>query len=157
MLKSTFAGLAAGLLLAGTAEARQTTYAWTQVTESGGHYLLYGAGTDDISVSFRCALSGAREARMLVYNAYTGDGAEPRRAEIVSGRARQSLRGALNPRISVSAFQTQVPLSSPVLGAFVRSGELTVDVDSYEAEAPAPTGPQRDAVARFFRLCRGGR
>lgn len=151
------AALAVAAPSVASAQNDATAYAWTQVTEAGGHYLLYGAGTDDISVSFRCSLTGARDARLLVYNAYTGDGAEPRRAEIFSGRTRQRLTGALNPRISVSAFQAQVPLGSPVLAAFARTGDLTADVGTYEVEAPAPAGPQRDAVARFFRLCRGGR
>jgi hypothetical protein len=131
--------------------------AWRTTTGASGYELALGeAGADHVDILFRCARRGARVVRLNVDGIYTGDGPEPRQLLIESGRARARVSLLYDDGSRPGGvFAAIVPLASPALAAFARTGRLMLSAGNGEIEGHARSASDRAAIGSFFALCRG--
>lgn len=124
---------------------------WRQARTGTGYELALGAQPE---ILLQCT-PGSRTVRLNVDGLYTGDGPEPRRLRIASGRTRATVPlrfdGSGNRG---GAFAADIPISSPALTAFARTGRLTLSVLNGQVERDARTAAERAAISGFFASCR---
>jgi hypothetical protein len=130
---------------------------WRQTAGAAGYELAFGeANADHVDILFRCSRRGNRTVRLNVDGLYTGDGPEPRRLLIESGRSRTRVALRYDDQSRPGGvFAAIVPIGSPALAAFARTGQLTVSARNGEIEGNARSAPDRAAITRFFSLCSG--
>lgn len=148
--------LIVALALAATAQPADGGTRWRANEGDREFQLFNGPASDRSDIVFRCARRGGSVVRLSIDGLYTGDGPEPRRLTVRSGRYR--ITAALGPdRTSRSAgtFAATIPLASAPLAAFARTGRLTLQARNIEMSGDAGTRLERMAIARFFRSCSG--
>lgn len=147
---------AAVLLAASSAAAQDIRPAWTQVSEADGHYLTLAVPeSDDVWLQLRCGLRSPARVELSAYTVPPGEG-PPMDATLSSGDVSIPLRlRALPNEMTGESWEDALPLGSPVLTAFARTGELRLNVGTLELDHGAPTAEERAAATRFLRLCRG--
>jgi hypothetical protein len=145
-------GAAAVLLLLAQAETPPASEAWRESASDGGTVLSSG-DPDHALVQFRCVRRGV--VRAYLGGLYTGDGPEPHRVTVRSGRARSVYRlqsGVDNQ----GGFSADIPIQSSTLVSFERSGELSFVAAGAEVGSERATRAEIEAISAFLRRCGGG-
>ena len=128
--------------------------AWRE-TSSGAEYLLAlgEAGADHVDILMRCARTRRSAVRLNVDGLYTGEGPEPRRMSIASGRARAIVALHYDDRPG-GAYAASLALGNAALRAFARTGRLVLSAGNVEIDGNARTEADRNAISGFFARCR---
>lgn len=132
---------------------------WTTGVEGGGRYLtLAQPDAEEVDLQLRCPARGATSVSFRVWGIHGGDGPTPRRVTIASGATRATVPVTFRPdEMTADGYDGSLPLSSPVLATFARSGRFSISAGQAAVGGAAATRAERAAVARFFTGCRGGR
>lgn len=139
------------LPLAALAMTAQDDGGWRQARVGAGYELAHGAQPD---ILLQCT-PGRRTIKLNVDGMYTGDGPEPRRLRIASGRTRTTVPLRFDGNADRGgSFAADLPLGSPVLTAFGLTGRLTLDARNVRIQGDARTAPERAVIAGFVTFCR---
>lgn len=141
--------VAAALLHLTQAEASLASEKWRQSSSSLGTILSSG-DPDNALVQFRCVRRGV--VRTYLAGLYTGDGPEPRRVTVTSGRARSVFRLQYGVD-ALGGFSADIPIQSRVMVSFQRNGALTFTAAGAEIGGDPASPVGIEVIAAFLRRC----
>ena len=143
--------IAAALSLLAQAGSQPASETWRESVTRHGTILSVGEPAN-ATIQIRCVRPGV--VRAYLAGLYTGEGPEPRRVIISSGRARSAYRLQFGLDAE-GGFSTDVPVRSAPLVAFGRNGALTFAAAGAELDGNATTPAEIQTISRFLRRCRG--
>ena len=137
--------LVAALMLSLQADA-EAAESWRESNSGHRAVLSFGEAANAL-IRLSCARPGVIRADLS--GLYTGEGPEPRRVVVESGRVRGSY-----PLFFNDAFSAEMPVTAPVMRAFGRSARLRFAAANVELTGDATQSSESRTVSAFLARCR---
>lgn len=123
---------------------------WRETATEAGEVLSLGE-PDNAMIQIRCLRPGLLRADLA--GLYTGEGPQPHRVAVESGRTRASyplLEGA----DAEARFSAEIPAAAPVVASFQRNGRLNFRALNVHLEGEAASPSEIAVIAGFLARCR---